>query len=360
VTSPSDKPAAAAPGSPRRPERPFRRRLLLSVVLLIVTLAGVGLVTDLTDLGPPAQAFDRRLLLPILFLAPANYAFRYWKWTILLRRAGLALPPRLSLIVFLAGLSMTVTPAKAGELIKAHYLKETLDVPYAVSTPVIVAERVLDSVAVLVLALAGAVALAGGAGDAPSGSGAPPGTPGASAIAGFGLEVVAVAAAGLLLVVVFLRSSRGPVVLAGLARRLPAVGPAPAAFIEAFGAQSRRLLDPWTFTSCTLIGVVSWALEGLVVYLTLAGLGWASSPILGIFIVALASLAGAVSMLPGGAGAAEATILGLLSLYGYPRAIAGATTIVTRAATLWLGVAIGVAGLALAEREVRKQRRTPN
>lgn len=80
---------------------------------------------------------------------------------------------------------------------------------------------------------------------------------------------------------------------------------------------------------------------------------WAGAPpLLGVFVVALASLAGAVSMLPGGASAAEATILGLLVLYGYPRAVAGATALVTRAATLWLGVAIGVVALVFAERKV--------
>lgn len=349
VSGPDRSDAGAAGSSPPAGTSRLGRGLLLSVVLLVLSVAGVSLVSDLDRLGALARAFDRRLLLPIFLLAPANYVFRYYKWTILLRRAGIKAPPGLSLTIFLAGLAMTVTPAKAGELIKAHYLKETLNVPYAVSTPVVVAERVLDSASVLLLALAGVVA---GVGTTVVGSGAGAG----STWFRLGAYIVAASALGLTLVVLFLRSRHGPALLAALARRLPRVGRSFAGFLESFGAGSRRLLDPWTFVWCTLVGVVSWSLEGLVVYLTLAGLGQVSSPLLGIVVVALASLAGALSMMPGGAGAAEATILGLLVLHGFPRAVAGAATIVTRVATLWLGVVIGVGALVLAEREVARRR----
>lgn len=315
-----------------------RRGLVLSLVLLVLTLAAVGLVSDVGQLGALARAFDRRLLLPILLLAPANYAVRFYKWTVLLRRDGLRVPFRLSLTIFLAGLSMTVTPGKVGELVKAHYLKETLGVAYEASIPVVVAERVLDSASVLLLAVTGLVA----------------------GIASFryGPWIIGMSAAGLALTVAFLRWTKGWAWAAGALARLPGVGPRLSLFFEAFGAGSRRLLDPWTFAWCTLVGVFSWSLEGVVVYLTLAGFGYASPLLLGVFIVALASLAGAVSMLPGGTGAAEATILGLLLLYGFPRAVSGATTLVTRAATLWLGVAIGAVALTFAEAEVARAHRS--
>ena len=327
-----------------RPDGRWRRWLILSLVVLVLTVAGVSLVADigrLGALGDLARSFDRRLLLPIFLLAPANYLFRYYKWTILLRRAGLSVPPRLSLTIFLAGLAMTVTPAKAGELIKAHYLKETLGVPFEVSTPVVVAERLLDSASVLVLAVVAAVAgLASGPALGPTVGGG---------VLRLALWLMLASAAGLAAVVLFLRSVKGPVGLARALSGLPGLGrwlgPGLGSFLEAFGSGSRRLLGWRTFAWCTLVGVVSWALEGLVVTLTLSGLGYPSPVFLGVLVVALASLAGAVSLLPGGAGAAEATILGVLLLYGYPRAVAGATTLVTRLATLWLGVAIGAVAL---------------
>jgi len=309
----------------------------LSLVLLVLALAAVGFVADLGQLASLASAFDRRLIIPVFLLAPANYVFRYYKWTILLSRAAVRIPRGLSLGVFLAGLSMTITPAKAGELIKAHYLKEAAGIPYEKSVPVVVGERVLDSASVVILALAGVV--------------------GGSALSRYGPWIAGLSAAGLAAAVLFLRSTKGPAWLAGLARRFGGIGRRLAVFIEEFGAGSRLVLDGRTFAWCTLIGVVSWALEGLIVNLTLAGLGYDCPPLLGVSVVALASLAGAASMLPGGAGAAEATLMGLLLVYGYPVAVAGLATLVTRLATLWLGVAVGAVALAVVEARLSRESR---
>ena len=63
------------------------------------------------------------------------------------------------------------------------------------------------------------------------------------------------------------------------------------------------------------------------------------------FVYAFASLAGAVSMLPGGLGVAEGSLTGLLAGLGTPLPEAAAATLLVRAATLWLAVAIGVVTL---------------
>jgi uncharacterized protein (TIRG00374 family) len=53
---------------------------------------------------------------------------------------------------------------------------------------------------------------------------------------------------------------------------------------------------------------------------------------------------GAVSALPGGIGAAEASIAGMLVLVaGLTGAQAAAATLLIRLATLWFGVALGLA-----------------
>jgi len=325
-----DEPHGGASGHRRA------RSLVLSLMLLVVACAVVGLVSDLDQLRTLALGFDRRLLGPIFLLAPANYLFRFYKWRILLSRAGIDLPARVSLGVFMAGLSMTVTPAKTGELVKAYYLREIAGVPYSAGAAVVVAERILDSASVISLAALGLLA----------GVGVHRGGP----------WVVGVSAAALALTVGLLRSEGGLLGLVRLVRRLGAPGGRMAVFLEGFGSGSRRILDGQTFTWCTFVGVVSWSLEGLIVNLTLLGLGHPAPLPLGIAVVALASLAGALSMLPGGAGAAEATIMGLLLLYGYPRPVAGAVTIITRVSTLWLGVALGAVALVILERKLRLAR----
>ena len=76
------------------------------------------------------------------------------------------------------------------------------------------------------------------------------------------------------------------------------------------------------------------------------------------FILALSSLAGGASMLPGGLGVTDATVAGMLMLLiddpSMNRTVAAAATLIIRFATLWFAVLIGAIALALLERFTRQ------
>jgi uncharacterized protein (TIRG00374 family) len=81
-------------------------------------------------------------------------------------------------------------------------------------------------------------------------------------------------------------------------------------------------------------------------YLVLVGLGvtpgWAVLSA-GIFVLAFSTVIGAVTALPGGLGAAEASIAGMLVfILGLSRETAAAATILIRFATLWFAVLLGL------------------
>jgi uncharacterized membrane protein YbhN (UPF0104 family) len=62
-----------------------------------------------------------------------------------------------------------------------------------------------------------------------------------------------------------------------------------------------------------------------------------------VFILAFSTVVGAASTLPGGLGAAEASISGMLALLLHlPAEAAAAATLLIRFATLWFGVALGL------------------
>src|SRR5437764_518800 len=61
-------------------------------------------------------------------------------------------------VVFGAGLSLSITPAKLGELLKSYLLREMHGVPAPRTAPIVVAERVTDLIALLVLAVIGVAA----------------------------------------------------------------------------------------------------------------------------------------------------------------------------------------------------------
>ena len=64
---------------------------------------------------------------------------------------------------------------------------------------------------------------------------------------------------------------------------------------------------------------------------------------LAIFVMAFSTVVGAVSALPGGLGAAELSMTGMLVLLaGLDAAVASSATVLIRIGTLWFGVLLGL------------------
>jgi uncharacterized protein (TIRG00374 family) len=169
---------------------------------------------------------------------------------------------------------------------------------------------------------------------------------GATAVPHGGLLVAVVAVAlGLMIILIRTRS------LADLAQGACTRGPRLARLAEPlqrFLDAGRSLLDAPALTFAVAISAVSWFFECLALYLILQGLGDTTSLRSATFVYAFSSLAGAVSMLPGGLGVAEASLTGLLVALGTSLPDAVAATLLIRAATLWLAVALGAGTLVLA------------
>jgi uncharacterized protein (TIRG00374 family) len=87
--------------------------------------------------------------------------------------------------------------------------------------------------------------------------------------------------------------------------------------------------------------VVAWGLEGLALWLTLVGFGVEADILLGLFVFGLGSVIGAVSMLPGGLAATEASMVGLLVTFDYSQAVAVGATMIIRVGTLWFAAFLG-------------------
>jgi glycosyltransferase 2 family protein len=266
-------------------------------------------------LGSELASFRWELFPLALALTTVNYLLRFWRWERYLRRVEIHVPLGRSLSIFTAGLTMTVTPAKLGELFKCALLHRAFDVPVRRSAPVVLAERVTDASGVVVLALVG----------------------GAGTRSWPLLVIAAVAVVGVVVVV------RSP-----LLERVAFFGEATEA--------SRALLTVPLFVGMTLLSAVSWFFESLAAYVCVRGLGLDLSLGDTIVVFSLGSLAGAASFLPGGLGVADASMTGLIRLLGdVPKAAAAAATVLIRLATLWYGVALGLVGIAVEERLSRRQ-----
>ncbi|HEY5927155.1 MAG TPA: lysylphosphatidylglycerol synthase transmembrane domain-containing protein, partial [Kofleriaceae bacterium] len=134
------------------------RRWLWLLIAVVIGVAALSMVGDLRSLGDRLAGFGWWALIAALALAFGNYVMRYGRWEMYLRRQGVRVPMASSAIVFGAGLSLSITPAKLGELVKSYLLREMHDVPAPKTAPIVVAERVTDLIALLVLAIIGVAA----------------------------------------------------------------------------------------------------------------------------------------------------------------------------------------------------------
>ena len=105
-----------------------------------------------------------------------------------------------------------------------------------------------------------------------------------------------------------------------------------------------------------VLSTIAWGLEGYGTYLVFQGL-IPEAFVLGeaIFIFAFSTVAGALSMLPGGMLAAEGSMVALMNeLSSLPVGldVAAACTLIVRFATLWFGVILGAGALWLFYRVV--------
>jgi glycosyltransferase 2 family protein len=275
---------------------------------------GLGLYADFGRLGEELGSFRWELFPLALALTTLNYLLRFWRWQRYLAQLAIEVPWGRSLTIFVGGLTMTISPAKLGEVLKCGLLRRSFAVPVRRSAPVVLAERVTDATGVVVLALAG------GAGTER-----------------WPLLVAALVGVALVVVVV-----RGPFL-----GRFAILGEAPGA--------AAALLETRLLVAMTALSAVSWFCECLAAYVCVRGLELDLSLPDTIVVFSLGSLAGALSFLPGGLGVAETSMTGIIRVLGdVSRAAAAAATVLIRLATLWFAVALGLGGLAVEERHARR------
>ena len=127
------------------------RRWIWIAIVVAIGLGAAVTFGDVRQLTARLDGFHWGAFAAALALALANYVIRFARWQFYLRRQDVHVPVGDSALVFGAGLSLSITPAKLGELVKSYLLRELHDVPATRTAPIVVAERVTDLLALLVL-----------------------------------------------------------------------------------------------------------------------------------------------------------------------------------------------------------------
>ncbi len=306
----------------------LRGKIIVSALIGLAVVVVLGLVGDIRQVGQSFGTFNWAMIPAILGFTVLNYVLRWLKWDYYLRRMGMdrGVSHADSGLLFTSGMVMAVTPGKVGEVLKSYQLKQINGTPVSASAPIVMAERITDGLAMLLLM-------------------------------GFGLTLYAPARPAFF--VLLLLSVAGLVAvqfrplmewLIGLIARLPRGDMIAPKLMTAY-LSSRALLSWRILLAATVISIVSWFGECVAFYFVLRGLGQPPSYLLllqATFIFAASTLFGLVSFLPGGLGVSEASSAGLLILLvSMASGPATTATIIIRFCTLWFGVTLGAIALAI-------------
>jgi uncharacterized protein (TIRG00374 family) len=304
----------------------LRRNLVLALALGAAVYMILAIHSYFPKLAAALEYFDYALIPAILGLVALSYVGRFLRWTYYLRVLKVPVPMGINAAIFTSGLSMTISPGKLGEVLKSVFVRRVSGAPIARTAPAVIAERATDGTGMVLWGFLGAFAL-----------NLPPWTM---------LMFLAVAIFG----IAVLRSKRLSLAAERILAKLPLVNRF-APHLRDFNGASNELLGTAPLLVGTAISFVSWGLECTGVYLCAVGLGVDKPFLLIVFVFAVSSLLGVLSMLPGGIGAVEASLYGqFVTVANLSTGVAGALTLIIRLATLWFATLLGICGLLLVQR----------
>ena len=301
----------------------FERRILAGVVFGVLVYAGLLIWSDAETLAGHLRTFPAQAFVVALGLTVVNYALRFAKWEWYLRDLGHRLPLAESANIFFAGMVMSVTPGKVGEVIKSLLLRESRDIPAAQTAPIVVAERVTDLLGMAMMAGIGVVSFE------------------------FGRAAFAVTVVGLALAVFLLNQREWMTWAIESLDGIPVVERFQPKIAEAYDSLA-QLVSWRILAGTTVLSALAWSFEGVALWWLIGAVDGADTTLLlAFFIYAIATILGSVSFLPGGLGVTEGVMVLALLRFGVmdARSQAVLVTYLIRFATLWFGVLLGLVAL---------------
>ena len=258
----------------------------------------------------------------VLGLTLANLAVRLVRWQLYLRTLDIQVPLIKSTRIYIGGLALSATPGKAGEAIRGIFLRP-YGASYLKSFSLFLADRFTDLVAILILA---------------------------SSALWLNSEARPVAILLVLIVLLVFLSMQYPAhykrLITQASHYIPWQG-LTAVLLRSIDliTHCKKLFTFSIFFSSVIIALIAWLLEGFGLYIIAHWLHADLAFTTIVSIHAFAKLIGAISMIPGGMGTTEATLITLFIFNGADETTAITCALFLRLTTFWFITTLGLIAL---------------
>jgi len=130
-------------------------KVILIVVISILIYVSFLIIFDINLISKEFANFQYEYLPLILVLISSGFFSLILRWNLLLKKSGIDIPNTSSILIFMSGVSLSIVPGKAGELIKSELLKIKFDVPRSKSVSLIIIEQIYSGIGLIITSLFG-------------------------------------------------------------------------------------------------------------------------------------------------------------------------------------------------------------
>ena len=289
-------------------------KVWLVILFAVVVYLIMGIYADFGSLLSAIEKFNWVFIPLMLILVLIAYFVRFLKWSLFLKSADVHLKLKDNLFVFFSGMGMIITPAKVGEIWKGWLIRDINGEQLSKTVPVVITDRVTDVIGLVILSLLGIL---------------------------YYKEGIYILTSLLLIFAVFFVAIRSEKISGMVISLLEKRAGKYSKDIKTMHATFLQLMHPKNIVGLSFLSAFAWFFECLALYFVILGFGQSLSVLLSTFVFSFASLIGAISMIPGGLGIAEATISGLLQYFGLTSVDSVGVAIIIRFGTLWFGAILG-------------------
>ncbi|MCL5430993.1 MAG: flippase-like domain-containing protein [Candidatus Marsarchaeota archaeon] len=247
-----------------------------------------------------------------------GYILRFIKWSYYLRTLKISVPLRKSFMVYMSLYSMNITPGKIGRVLAAYTLNRLTDVKFTNIIPIVTLDIFTDFLGVAIIAVISAIY--------------------------FDKLIIYVLIVDIVLVLpfTFLLNDWFFKFLRKLMKK--------SRFLEMFSlygdeyfASQSKLNNYKVYGVSIALSVPAAIFNAFALLFSILALGGALHIAGSVFIFSTSQIFGMVSTLPGNIGVTDGALVALIgSSFGLGAAYSSAATIMTRIASLWFGVVVGM------------------
>lgn len=302
-------------------------KIIIAIVSAAVIYLGFSFYVNFDKLVEAFSLFDWKWLPVVLLFSYFNYHIRFERWHYYLKKLKMDIPRNYSFMIFFAGMVMSITPGKFGEVLKSYLMKEYKGFSIHSTAPIILVERLVDFIALLIVAMVGAI------------------------IFNIGTGIVIGTLVFFLAILVLLSWQSLAVKIISKLEKINFISKFSGKILTAYN-NSYQLLKPVPLFSMLLVTTVAWGFEGFGLYLILYVFNTSATFFWSIFIYSFSTIVGAITLLPGGLGGTEGSLTFLLVRTGIPLNIAFVSTFLIRICTLWFAIILGIIGLIYFQKRV--------